>query len=155
MSKVITLKIEDWIITWESVKALIQSLKEWLWELSATKIHPSRSLAQNRLMHALITLCASEYWEPPSEMKKYFKESFLSRKVKNPKDWRRKKLTIVWNTSKLDTKECKVFIDKIIEFWNTQLNLNIVINTNDEEQMLYYAKMIEQEAKIKWSELIF
>jgi len=69
--------------------------------------------------------------------------------IKLPKD-KRRKLKIIKSTAKLDTKQFKEYLDKIIYFCNTELNLNIP-TPSDDSQMIWIAEQMEREAKGKGS----
>jgi len=149
MTKVITIEIKDWTVTGDNIKDTVLSLSNWVYELTFERIYKTRTYAQNRLLWAIYTLVACELGTTKDWVHQFFWEAFLTDIIKLPKD-KRRKLKIIKSTTKLDTKQFKEYLDKIIYFCNTELELKIPTPNND-EQMIWIAEQMEREAKTKGS----
>ena len=88
----------------------------------------TRSINQNAYLHALFTKIAEDVGDDMEYIKYYFKEKHLK------KYSIRRNVEYVWDTRSLDTKECWIFIDKVL----------------NDMAVLWYIYMSPSERKKSW-----
>ena len=117
--------------------------RKWLWTKSGKlqfilkKQFRKRSLPQNAYFHSVIVpMIAEEVGEDEVRIKALLKSMFLSRKITiKGKNGEEKTETIVGRTSKLNTEQFAIFIDKCI-VWSSSF-LGIIIPDPDPNHNAY------------------
>ena len=104
------------------------------------KIHPKRSLSQNSYLHVLFALWGNEFGYTIDEAKQTIKwqlgYTYTNKKLGYDTIYYR-------NTSKMDTKELTIFIDKFRDWSAHTCDFYLPSPSEFEEERIYFENQIE------------
>ncbi len=117
---------ETIIIKNEDIRARVLGIIQGLpidkpYQIEIKPFKRKRSLSQNALFHKWVNILAEHTGYSDFEMKEYLKVQFLSPQFMQVRD----RTIVSRHTSKLDTKEMSEFMNKVMAFAVTELNVTL------------------------------
>ena len=119
MNKIIRIKNGEPNIA-EAVLDMMINRGDGVYHLSVVKKNPNRTVPQNRYYWALLTMIGNEIGETPETMHTFFGNQYLNNVKKVIMGH---EVELVHSTKSLDTKQFTEYIDEILKFANSFLNM--------------------------------
>ena len=129
----------------QKAKEYLSKLTESGSKANLTKIHPKRSTDQNSYLHVLFSLWGKEFGYTRDETKQTVKVSlnYTYNKVGTNKDGKHMD-TFVVKTSKMDSKELTIFIEKFRDWSAMTCDFYLPSPAEYIEEQIYFDNEIEK-----------
>lgn len=125
----------------EAIKELFTASVDKRYKIEIKELKKRRSLPQNKLYWLYLTCIEQETGQDKNDLHDYFKKKWIKPEVKEVFG---EQIVKDRTTTKLDTSLFKQYVDKIIVFANTELNITLPDpnDRNFEHFLIHYSKFL-------------